>query len=82
MKGTTSDNASTPEEVEGLKEAFELGMLFAEKSPKDFMEILKRRQKEKGLSPIGNFVKQRKRLISDRRCFRKIGMTEESDIHF
>ena len=56
MKVTTPDNAFTPEEVEGLKEAFALGMLFAEKSPKDFMEILKRRQEreEKGLRNTKN----------------------------
>ena len=32
MKETAPDNAFTPEDAEGLKEAFALGMLFAEKS--------------------------------------------------
>ena len=46
MKETAPDNAFTPEDVEKLKEAFALGMLFAEKTPEEFLEILKHRQEE------------------------------------
>ena len=46
MKETVSDKEFTPEDKENLKTAFELGMLFAEKSPEEFLEILKRRQEE------------------------------------
>ena len=47
MKETAPDNAFAPEDAEGLKEAFALGMLFAEKSPEEFLEILERRQEER-----------------------------------
>ena len=46
MKETVSDNVFTPEDKEELKKAFALGMLFAEKSPEEFIEILKSREKE------------------------------------
>ena len=46
MKESAPDNAFTPEDKEELKKAFELGMLFAEKSPEEFIEILKSRQEE------------------------------------
>ena len=47
MKETVPDNAFTPEDKEELKKAFALGMLFAEKSPEEFLEILERRQEER-----------------------------------
>ena len=47
MKEPAPDNAFAPEDAEGLKEVFALGMLFAEKSPEEFSEILKRRQEER-----------------------------------
>ena len=47
MKETASDKEFTPEDKENLKAAFELGLLFAEKSPEEFLEILKHRQEEK-----------------------------------
>ena len=47
MKETAPDNAFTPEDTEELKKAFALGMLFAEKSPEEFLEILERRQEER-----------------------------------
>ena len=46
MKETVSDNVFTPEDKEELKKAFALGMLFAEKSPEEFMKILKSRQEK------------------------------------
>ena len=47
MKETASDKEFTPEDKENLKTAFELGLLFAEKSPEEFLEVLKSREEEK-----------------------------------
>ena len=51
MKETAPDEAFSPEIKAELKEAFELGGLFAEKSPEEFMEILKSRQEKKKRKP-------------------------------
>ena len=47
MEEAANDKLLTPEDKEDLKKAFELGMLFAEKSPEEFLEILERRQEER-----------------------------------
>ena len=47
MEEAAIDKLLTPEDKEDLKKAFELGMLFAEKSPEEFSEILERRQEER-----------------------------------
>ena len=43
-------SAFSPEVKEELREAFELGRLFAEKSPEQFSEILKSRKAAAGVS--------------------------------
>lgn len=47
MEEAAIDKLLTPEDKEDLKKAFELGMLFAEKSPEEFLEVLKSREEEK-----------------------------------
>ena len=47
MEEAAIDKLLTPEDKENLKTAFELGLLFAEKSPEEFLEVLKSREEEK-----------------------------------
>ena len=47
MKEIESDHRFPPEAKEKMRKAFELGRLFSEKDPKEFIESLKSRQEEK-----------------------------------
>ena len=47
MEDTTPNKAFTPEQQQELKEAFELGALFAEKSREEFMQLLKERKERR-----------------------------------
>ena len=47
MKEAACDNTFSPEDEKALREAFMLGMLFDEKSPEEFLQIIKSRREKK-----------------------------------